>query len=84
MSSGNDSLVSPNFFNTTNNGNLLRHNFSNRYLSEEELRKPSREIAQAITEVTRKEINKVVGIKTSAATQVTITHINKFLLSVHH
>jgi len=56
MSSANNSLVSPNFFNTSNDGSKFKHNFTNRYLGDEDLRKPSREIGDAITEVTKKEI----------------------------
>ena len=63
----NTSLVSPNFFNTSNDGNKFKHNFVNRYLSEDDLRKPSREIADAITEVTKKELNNRVSMKTDAA-----------------
>lgn len=63
----NNALVSPNFFNTSNDGNKFKHNFTNRYLGDEELRKPSREIAEAITEVTKRELSNRVLSKTDAA-----------------
>ena len=61
----NNSLVTSTFFNTSNDGSKFSHNFINRYLDDQTLAKPSAAIGNAIAEVTKKDIMKITGIKTS-------------------
>lgn len=44
-----------------------QHNFQNRYIPTEELRKPSKDVTQAIQQSTKQEINRIVGVKTEPA-----------------
>jgi hypothetical protein len=62
--SNSNSLVS---YNAPSNGARHMHNFTNRYLSESELMKPSKEVAGAITNATKQELNKIVSLKTEPA-----------------
>jgi len=48
-------------------GNAHRHNFVNRYLPDEELRKPSHNVSSAISSATQKQIDNIVGAKTQPA-----------------
>jgi SNW domain-containing protein 1 len=48
-------------------GTQHRHNFVNRYLADDDLRKPSKEVAQAIQNATKQELNRIVGAKTDTA-----------------
>lgn len=49
-----------------------QHNFQNRYIPPEELRKPSKDVTKAIQQSTQKELNKIVGIKTEPAYASTV------------
>jgi SNW domain-containing protein 1 len=57
-------------------GTIHSHNFTNRYLHDDELQKPSREIASAITTATNQQINRIVGVKTEPAYASTVGKIN--------
>jgi SNW domain-containing protein 1 len=57
-------------------GTSHTHNFVNRYVPEEELRKPSQEVAQAISQSTKQEINRLVGAKTDAAYSSTVGNLS--------
>jgi SNW domain-containing protein 1 len=48
-------------------GTSHKHNFVNRYLADDELRKPSADIAYAIANATQKDLNKLVGAKIAPA-----------------
>jgi SNW domain-containing protein 1 len=65
----NRSLVQANFFNTSNDGTKFQHNFENRHLDEEQLAKPTRAVGDAISDVTKKELDKIVGLKTAVGHQ---------------
>ena len=43
------------------------HNFTNKFYDEKDLAKPSREIASAISNYTKKQVENVIGVKTMAA-----------------
>jgi SNW domain-containing protein 1 len=53
------------------------HNFVNRYVPEEELRKPSQEVAHAISNATKQELNRLVGAKTDTAYSSTVGNLSK-------
>jgi SNW domain-containing protein 1 len=57
-------------------GTNHRHNFVNRYLPDEELRKPSKEVSAAVAHATQKEINRIVGNKTEPAYASTVGNLN--------
>jgi SNW domain-containing protein 1 len=57
-------------------GTNQRHNFVNRYLADEDLRKPSKDVAAAINNATRHEINRIVGSKTDTAYNSTVAAQN--------
>jgi len=48
-------------------GNPHRHNFVNRYLPDEELRKPTQDVSSAISSATQKQLDRIVGAKTQPA-----------------
>jgi SNW domain-containing protein 1 len=48
-------------------GTQHRHNFVNRYLADDDLRKPSQDVAQAVYNATKQEVNRIVGSKTDTA-----------------
>ena len=48
-------------------GTVHRHNFVNRYVADEDLKKPSQEVAQAIQSATKHELNRLVGAKVEPA-----------------
>lgn len=62
--SNSNSLVA---YKPPSNGAAHSHNFTNRYVHDSELQKPSREVATAITNATKQEINRIVGVKTEPA-----------------
>ena len=45
------------------NGNDHQHNFNNKYLPSETLRKPDPEVARIVTDQTKSSLNKIVGQK---------------------
>lgn len=55
-------------------GTQHRHNFVNRYLADDDLRKPSKEVAQAIQNATKQELNRIVGAKTDTAYSSTVSN----------
>lgn len=48
-------------------GTNHKHNFVNRYLADDELRKPSADVAHAIANATQKDLNRLVGAKIAPA-----------------
>jgi len=48
-------------------GTNHKHNFVNRYLADDELRKPSADVAQAIANATQRDLNRLVGAKVAPA-----------------
>ena len=59
-------------------GTVHRHNFVNRYLADEDLRKPSKEVAQAVYNATKQDLNRMVTAKTEPA-YVSIFSLRVFL-----
>lgn len=60
-------IVVANEKNFRTDGKTFAHNFTNTYVEDSELRKPSKEVAKAIETYTKREIDKVVGNKTESA-----------------
>lgn len=50
-------------------GTTHKHNFVNRYLADDELRKPTADIASAIANATQRDLNRLVGAKVAPAHQ---------------
>jgi hypothetical protein len=62
--SNSNSLVT---YNKPGSGTAHMHNFTNRYVHDADLQKPSREVAGAITTATSQQINRLVTAKTEPA-----------------
>lgn len=79
MSRNNGALVQ---YKEPSSGTQHRHNFVNRYLADDDLRKPSQEVAQAVYNATKQELNRIVGTKTDTAhVSVIILIFSIFLFS---
>ena len=50
-----------------NSGKKFEHNFTNTFIEDEALQKPSKSVAAAIGSHTQEQINKILGVKTSVA-----------------
>lgn len=50
-----------------NNGDRHQYNFENTYLDDEDLKKPSKNVAIAISSHTQQQINKILGVKTQVS-----------------
>ena len=48
-------------------GTSHKHNFVNRYLADDELRKPTSDVASAIANATQRDLNRLVGAKIAPA-----------------
>jgi len=48
-------------------GTSHKHNFVNRYLADDELKKPTADVASAITNATQRDLNRLVGAKIAPA-----------------
>jgi len=48
-------------------GRAAAHNFTNRYIDEAELQKPSSDVAQSIAHYTKDKLDSIVGLKTQTA-----------------
>jgi len=57
-------------------GNPHRHNFVNRYLPDEELRKPTQDVSSAISSATQKQLDRIVGAKTQPAKAASLSVSN--------
>lgn len=67
-----------------NDGKKFQHNFTNNYLSDESLQKPSQAVAQAISDFTSRELEKSVGqlslvSRTSSGKQIKLAENTKYV-----
>lgn len=51
----------------SNNGLVYAHNFTNKYVEESNLQKPSKEVATEIAKFTKMKINSIVNVKTESS-----------------